>query len=405
MLLYIIGPSAEGAAPFPFTVYYDNMRLTSSSAPVSAVYNISGYIRDSNGTEINAVTVTLSGLSSGTYVTGSDSYLSDGYYSFTNLSTGTYTVIPSKTDWSFSPVNRTIILSSEQSVQNFTGTYTGSAPLYNISGYIFDSSSTGVSGVTIILSGLVNSSFTTATDGYYIFTNLSTGTYVVSAGKTDWIFNPANVSVTLNSNQANAAIFGSYTGIIPLYSISGYLVDSSNKGISAATVTLSGIAGGRYVTGANGYYTFTNLTGGNYTVKPEKSNYTFVPSSKTYTPLNSNQSSQNFDGTNTAVPAPAPVVLIPVNTAKLENNLLNPRNGDKTSIIFNLSSPGHVIVRVFSLNGTLINTIMDEDVSAGQLTRYWDGSDLKDKVVSSGIYFVNIFGPDMNQTKKVCVIK
>jgi len=53
------------------------------------------------------VTLTLTGRASGTTTTDSN-----GYYELTSLSTGTYTLVPTKTSWTFIP-------------ENWTGTLTG----------------------------------------------------------------------------------------------------------------------------------------------------------------------------------------------------------------------------------------------------------------------------------------
>ncbi|MDI6641531.1 MAG: FG-GAP-like repeat-containing protein, partial [Elusimicrobiota bacterium] len=81
-------------------------------------YNITGYVRNSGGTGISGVTVTFSGVSSGTYNTGET-----GYYEFLNLESGNYTVTPTKTGWKFEPVSRSTSIVADISDWNFTGTY------------------------------------------------------------------------------------------------------------------------------------------------------------------------------------------------------------------------------------------------------------------------------------------
>ncbi|GAG84246.1 unnamed protein product, partial [marine sediment metagenome] len=70
-----------------------------------AYFNISGYVKDlgpGQVTGVSSVTVTLSGYTSDTYVTGIS-----GYYEFTNLLCGEdYTIIPSRTDCIFNPPSR-----------------------------------------------------------------------------------------------------------------------------------------------------------------------------------------------------------------------------------------------------------------------------------------------------------
>jgi photosystem II stability/assembly factor-like uncharacterized protein len=89
----------------------------STSAPIT--YGISGTIKDGSNVAISGVTVTISGNSSGTATTNSS-----GAFSFTNLTAGgTYTLTPSKTNYSFSPTNRVYSnLSVDQTAANFTGT-------------------------------------------------------------------------------------------------------------------------------------------------------------------------------------------------------------------------------------------------------------------------------------------
>jgi hypothetical protein len=90
-------------------------------------YSISGRVIDASGNPIAGVTVSALGSSSAT--TGSD-----GYYTIW-LPAGTYTVIPSKSGYTFSPPSRTVTVPPNATGVDFTGSplgvglsYTG--PLY-----------------------------------------------------------------------------------------------------------------------------------------------------------------------------------------------------------------------------------------------------------------------------------
>jgi len=86
---------------------------------------IKGYVRDSGGSGVSDVTVTLSGSGSATYTT-----TSNGYYEFTNLTSGrNYTITPSKSNYSFNPENKSYAnLAANQDNQNFTGIYITNQP-------------------------------------------------------------------------------------------------------------------------------------------------------------------------------------------------------------------------------------------------------------------------------------
>lgn len=68
-------------------------------------YNISGQVT-SNGTGLSGVTITLSGNRSDTTTTNSN-----GDYSFSGLSNGSYTVTPSLTGYTFDPTSRNVTIS------------------------------------------------------------------------------------------------------------------------------------------------------------------------------------------------------------------------------------------------------------------------------------------------------
>jgi len=105
-------------------VAYDVQGLASTSSVVNvtvvqstALYTIEGYVTSAAGQGITGVTVTLTGVSSGTVVTGVD-----GRYVFTDLASGNYMVRPVKEGWRFVPevLNYTPLNRTWQN-QNFVG--------------------------------------------------------------------------------------------------------------------------------------------------------------------------------------------------------------------------------------------------------------------------------------------
>ena len=75
----------------------------------------------------------------------------------------------------------------------------------------------------------------------------------------------------------------SWAGGEALYSISGYILDGGDAGISGVTVTLTGDATDSTTTDGAGYYEFTGLSPGTYTVTPSLADHTFYPTSSVET--------------------------------------------------------------------------------------------------------------------------
>jgi len=83
---------------------------------------------------------------------------------------------------------------------------------YTISGYIKDDINNVLSGITITLSGDASSSTTSNSLGYYEFTSLNSGNYIITPSSATLFFISINKSITLNSNNTNVNFIGtSYT--------------------------------------------------------------------------------------------------------------------------------------------------------------------------------------------------
>jgi len=84
--------------------------------------------------------------------------------------------------------------------------------------------------------------------------------------------------------------------VLVTYSISGTVRTAGGTPIAGVTITLSGDATGSTTTNAQGNYTLSGLSKGNYTVTPSLAPYTFSPLSRNVTVNNSNITGQNFTG-------------------------------------------------------------------------------------------------------------
>jgi len=90
-----------------------------------------------------------------------------------------------------------------------------------------------------------------------------------------------------------------------------------------------------------------------------------------------------------------------VNTLSNYPNPFNPT----TTISYNLNTESEVRIEIFNIKGQKINTLIDEEVSAGNHTLEWDGKDSSDRSVSSGIYFYKLRSNDFTITNKMLLMK
>ncbi len=87
------------------------------------------------------------------------------------------------------------------------------------------------------------------------------------------------------------------------------------------------------------------------------------------------------------------------------NNVFNPARGQKATIKYATLTPGRVVIKLFTVTGTYVATLLDADMPAGRGTMDWDGSNVSGSVVASGIYLLRIDAPGIHKTQKIAIIK
>jgi hypothetical protein len=95
--------------------------------------------------------------------------------------------------------------------------------------------------------------------------------------------------------------------------------------------------------------------------------------------------------------------VLPVVSA-LNPNYPNPFN-PMTTISFDLAAPGRVRISIFSIDGRLVRTLVDEPFIAGRHERVWQGRDDRGRAVASGTYLYRMVGPDVQKTRRMLLIK
>ncbi len=82
----------------------------------------------------------------------------------------------------------------------------------------------------------------------------------------------------------------------------------------------------------------------------------------------------------------------------------NPAN-PATTISFSLKERSHVTLRIFTVNGELVRTVVDETLEAKLHKVVWDGKDEGGRKVSSGVYFYRLEAGPFADQKKLVVLK
>jgi inhibitor of cysteine peptidase len=270
---YTLTPSMDGMTFFPVSlavtvknsdVTNQNLEAVTGSA---GTHSISGAVVTAGGGGIEGVKLTVTGATTGSVFTDTD-----GHYSLTGLTDGSYAVTPAKTGFTFTPGSiSTTVDGADITGQNF------STSTYLISGTVTSAGGGAMQGVTVSLSGLNTASTTTDANGYYSFQVTENGNYAVAASKAGYSFTPSSLSVTLDSADVPGRDFTADT-----YSISGTIM-AGGAALSGVTVTLSGTASATATTDSDGYYSFPVTLKGVYVVTPSKTGYSFSVTSTSAT--------------------------------------------------------------------------------------------------------------------------
>ncbi|MCQ2983005.1 MAG: T9SS type A sorting domain-containing protein, partial [Treponemataceae bacterium] len=89
----------------------------------------------------------------------------------------------------------------------------------------------------------------------------------------------------------------------------------------------------------------------------------------------------------------------------IRNNVINSLTGEETVIQVELSSRGPLNVQILTLDGNVVKTLQKGTLAAGTYYFRWNGTNRNGAAVARGMYFVRISGKDIDQTRKVMVIR
>jgi hypothetical protein len=96
--------------------------------------------------------------------------------------------------------------------------------------------------------------------------------------------------------------------------------------------------------------------------------------------------------------------ICPISITGLGGNYPNPFNPE-TTISYSLRENTDVIIEVFNLKGQKIRTLVNENKTRGYHTAIWNGTDNNGKAVSSGIYYYRMKTINLDETRKMVLVK
>ena len=87
------------------------------------------------------------------------------------------------------------------------------------------------------------------------------------------------------------------------------------------------------------------------------------------------------------------------------NNVINSDLKEQTFVTIDMQKAGNLTVQVLTLDGAVVKTLQKGRKTAGTHGYGWDGTNGSGKPVARGMYFIRVIGPDIDETRKVMVVR
>ena len=210
---YTVTPSHAG---YTFTPASQNATINAanvtgidfSGTTVPLIYSISGTITPAS--DGAGATVTLGGSASATTTTDAL-----GNFVFNGVSDGTYSVIPSKTGFSFSPSNSSVSVNGA----NVTGVnFTASTQAFSLSGTVSPANG-GANAILALSGGAIGTTFADGS-GNYSFGGLANGSYTITPSHAGFSFSPLDRTVNVSGGSLTKLDFTA-SALSTSFSVSG----------------------------------------------------------------------------------------------------------------------------------------------------------------------------------------
>ena len=179
--------------------------------------------------------------------------------------------------------------------------------------------------------------------------------------------------------------------------ICGTVFDSNSlEPIEDAVVTVGEFTG---VTNENGHYLFS-LPEGIYQLTCQHDDYNNFTYTEDVVIIPCETTDIDFEMIQLVGEGEDPLPLV----TALSSNYPNPFNPE-TTIKFSLSEEQEIIINVYNIAGQKVKQLISQQLSEGQHSIIWNGTDSNSKSVSSGVYFYKLKTGNFEQTKKMILMK
>ncbi|MEI6285387.1 MAG: carboxypeptidase regulatory-like domain-containing protein [Bacillota bacterium] len=273
---YAIGATATGYIPYvnttPFAVAA-NTTVNRTFAMTANVGTITGSVTGPAGFSTTGIIATVAGVPVTPVWNGLN-------YTIANVAYGTKSVVFTKPLYTANPLTQNVAVPAGGSVVATTVAFTLTPTTGIVSGIVTNASGAGIVGATVAITSAADPlhplQATTGANGAYTFTSVTPGTYVIGATATGY---QAYVNTTPFAVAADVTVTKSFamTANPTTGTVSGIVTNASGAGIVGATVAITSAADPLHplqaTTGANGAYTFTSVTPGNYVIGATATGY------------------------------------------------------------------------------------------------------------------------------------
>jgi len=87
------------------------------------------------------------------------------------------------------------------------------------------------------------------------------------------------------------------------------------------------------------------------------------------------------------------------------NNVIDSRKRERTILQVEVPRAGNIVIQIFTIDGNLLRVLERGRIGRGTYTYTWDGTNGAGNPVARGIYFIRVVGPDIDEIRKVMVVK
>lgn len=281
---YLVAPSLAGGwrfRPANILVTVGATAVTGADfVAIAPTHALSGTL---TGAVVSGVSVSLS------HADGQALVVTDGAgrFAFPALPPGDYVVTPSYPGHRFTPASRNATVGDA----DVTGQDFVSVATRKISGRV---SGDVLAGVAVSLSGASTGSTTTDASGYFEFTGLLSGSYVLTASRGGYTVTPATRPVTLSgADVTNVTFTAEAAAEAPAFTVSGAISGASPSRVTVA-LEQAGVAIVATRTDAAGAFSLADVPPGDYLLVPDSDDFVFDPASRLVTVKAANVAGQAF---------------------------------------------------------------------------------------------------------------